>query len=254
VDLDLSGRRALITGASKGIGLAVARRLASEGADVAICARGEAHLNEAADQLRSGNTQVYPAICDAGDADALRGFVADAASTLGGLDIVVHNTSASVGRSLSQWQASFDLDLMPFVHLVDAAQPYLDSSDAAAVVAIGTAQAVETAPQAAANSYGAFKAAIIQHASALAHTLAAKRIRVNTVSPGPVWFTGGVWDNIRINSPQVYDSLVAQIPLGSMPTDDEIANAVAFLASPVAGHITGVNLVVDGGFTRRVQY
>ena len=253
MDLGLSGRRALITGASKGIGLAIARRLAAEGAAVAICARGESGVKEAANALASSGARVHAAAVDVADGEALRSFVAEAGEALGGLDIVVHNTSASAGKGLEQWQASFEIDLMPFVHLVEAAQPLLEASDAAAVVAIGTTNALETAPPAGANSYGAFKAAVIQYASALGHTLAPQGIRVNTVSPGPVWFAGGVWEMLKEHRPALYEGVVAQIPLGSMASDDDIANAVAFLASPAAGHVTGANLVVDGGFTKRVQ-
>jgi 3-oxoacyl-[acyl-carrier protein] reductase len=183
----------------------------------------------------------------------VRAFVAESIERLDGLDIVVHNTSASAQRGPEQWVNSFNIDLMPFVNLVDAAQPSLVSSGAGAVVAIGTTNAIETAPPASANSYGAMKAAVIQYASALGHTLAPVGIRVNTVSPGPVWFAGGVWEQLKDTRRGLYDSVVASIPLGSMATDEDVANAVAFLASPAAGHITGANLVVDGGLTKRVQ-
>ena len=253
MDLGLAGKRALVTGASKGIGLATARRLAAEGASLAICARGEAGLKEAANLLSENGATVHAAAVDVADGQALREFVADAADRLGGLDIAVHNTSASTQRGPEQWVNSFNIDLMPLVNLVEAAQPLLAASAAGAIVAIGTTNAIETAPPAGANSYGAMKAAVIQYASALGHTLAPTGIRVNTVSPGPVWFAGGVWEQLRDARPQLYESVVANIPLGSMATDEDVANAVAFLASPAAGHITGANLVVDGGFTKRVQ-
>lgn len=253
MDLGLAGKRALVTGASKGIGLAIARRFAAEGAAVAICARGETALKEAANVLAEGGAVVHAAAVDATDGDALRAFVAETIDRFDGLDIVVHNTSASVGRGPEQWLNSFNLDLMPLVHLVDAALPSLAASGSGAVVAIGTTNALETAPPAAPNSYGALKAAVIQYASALGHSLASQGVRVNTVSPGPVWFEGGVWETIKERMPDLHDSVVGSIPIGSMASDDDIANAVAFLASPVAGHITGANLVVDGGFTKRVQ-
>ena len=152
----------------------------------------------------------------------------------------MHNTSASAGRGPEQWINSFNLDLMPLVHLVDAAQPALAASGSGAVVAIGTTNALETAPPAGANSYGALKAAVIQYASALGHTLAPQGIRVNTVSPGP-----GVVPRRRVGDDQgarcreLYESVLANIPIGSMASDDDIANAITFLASPAAGHITG---------------
>jgi 3-oxoacyl-[acyl-carrier protein] reductase len=253
MDLGLTGKRALVTGASKGIGLAIARRMVAEGASVAICARGEARLKEASNALSESGATVHSAVVDAADQSSLHEFVEESAERLGGLDVVVHNTSASVGRGGDQWANSFNLDLMPLVHLVEAALPALEASGSGAVVAIGTTNALETVPPAGANSYGALKAAVIQYASALGHTLAPKGIRVNTVSPGPVWFEGSVWDGIKSRMGELFDSVVGSIPLGSMPTDEDIANAVAFLASPAAGHITAANLVVDGGFTKRVQ-
>jgi len=254
MDLGLVGKRALVTGASRGIGFAIARRLATEGAGVAICARGEEGLRAASAELSTEGVTVHAAVVDVADGDALRAFVTDAADRLGGLDIVVHNTSASVGRGLASWRASFDVDLMALVHLVEGAAPHLEASGAGSVVAIATTNALETAPPAGANSYGALKAAVIQHASALGHTLAPRGIRVNTVSPGPVYFEGGAWDAIKTHMASLYESTLAAIPLGKLAGPDDVANAVAFLASPAAGQITGVNLVVDGGFTKRVDY
>ncbi len=152
MDLGITGKRALVTGASKGIGFAIARRLAAEGASVAICARNESSLKEAANVLSERGTAVHWSAVDVADQEALRTFVGEAAERLDGLDIVVHNTSASVQRGPEQWVNSFTLDLMPFVTLVDAALPSLAASGIGAVVAIGTTNAIETVPPAAANS------------------------------------------------------------------------------------------------------
>src|SRR3954452_1763651 len=155
MDLGLAGKRVLVTGASKGIGLAIARRFVAEGASVAICARGEDGVKEAGNLLAEGGATVHTGVVDVADGDALRAFVEESADRLDGLDIVVHNTSASAGRGPEQWVNSFNLDLMPLVHLVEAATPALLASNAAAVVAIGTTNAIETAPPAGGQSYGA---------------------------------------------------------------------------------------------------
>jgi len=254
MDLGLAGKRVLVTGASRGIGRAIAQRFADEGASVAMCARGDDGLRKAADELTGGGATVHAATVDVADGDALKAFVAAAGLALGGLDVVVHNTSASVVRGPGSWRTSFDVDLMALVNLVEAAQPLLEQSGAGAIVSIATTNALETAPPAGANSYGALKAAIIQYASALGHTLAPRGVRVNTVSPGPTYFAGGAWETIKDKMTTLYESTLASIPLGKYGDPDDVARAVLFLASPAAGHITGVNLVVDGGFTKRVAF
>ena len=252
MDLGLSGKRAVVTGASRGIGRAIAEALADEGCALAICARNEDGLGEAAERLRAKGVAVAASALDVGDGDALKAWVARAADELGGLDVFVSNTSAGSGQGEESWYRSFEVDLMGLVRGVEAATPHLERSDAGSVVVVGTTAAVETfrGP----NSYGAVKAALLNYASALSQSLAPKGIRCNTVSPGPVYFEGGSWERIKTTTPPFYDQTLAAIPQGRMGTPEEVARVVAFVASPAASLVTGANLVADGGFTKRVDF
>ncbi|WP_194818165.1 SDR family NAD(P)-dependent oxidoreductase [Nocardia sp. XZ_19_385] len=253
MDLDLKGKRALITGGSRGIGLTIARTLLAEGAAVAICARDADRLEAAAAELAEHGTVVHRT-CDVADPDALAALVTETADALGGLDIVVANASASVGEGPQAWADNFRTDLMSLVTLIETAAPHLERSEAAAVVAIASTSALEAGILPTANSFGAFKAAMLQHTSAQARALGPSGIRVNSVSPGPVYFEGGAWDFIKSNIPALYEGSLAGTALGRLAAPEDVANAVAFLASPAARHITGVNLTVDGGFTNRFDY
>lgn len=254
MDLQLTGRKALVTGASRGIGRAIAETLAAEGCDLALCARGAESLEEFAGQLRAQGRAVVTASVDVADEASVTRFVQTAADGLGGLDIVVSNVSAGGLKGPDQWITSFRADLLAFVRLAEAAVPHLEQSDAASIVAVGTTSAFDTLPPTSANSYAALKAAVLQHASGLGHSLAAKGIRVNTVSPGPIDFPGGAWDSLHQNRPEFYEGIRARIPIGRLGRPEEVARAVVFLASPAASYSTAVNLVVDGGFVSRVQF
>lgn len=255
MDLGLAGRKALVTGASRGIGKAIATTLVAEGCDVAICARGEEGLAKVADELRAaGARRVHTGAFDVTDLSALEEFVGQSADALGGLDIVVSNVSAGASKDADQWQKSLDGDLLPFVRLLESATPHLEKSEAGAVIAIGTTNAFDTVRPASANAYSALKAAVLHHSAASARALAPRGIRVNTVSPGPVEFEGGDWDKIRQGRPEVYEEVKARIPVGRYGAPEDIARAVAYLASPAAAFCNGVNLVVDGGLVTRVQF
>ena len=254
MDLQLTGRKALVTGASRGIGRAIAEQLAAEGCDLALCARGLDSLQALADDLRASGRKVVTAAVDVSDEQAVADFVDTAARELSGLDVVISNVSAGGLKGPDQWKTSFHADLMAFVRLVEAAVPHLEQSDAAAIVALGTTSAFDTLPPTSANSYAALKAAVLQHASGLGHSLAAKGIRVNTVSPGPIDFPDGAWDKLHASRPEFYESIRSRIPIGRLGRPEEVARAVTFLASPAASFCTAVNLVVDGGFVSRVQF
>jgi 3-oxoacyl-[acyl-carrier protein] reductase len=254
MDLGLTGRKAIVTGASRGIGRSIAEVLAAEGCDLALCARGKDTLEEFAQELRQNGRTVLTEAVDVADENAVASYVESAAAELGGLDIVISNVSAGALKGPDQWESSFRADLLAFVRLVESATPHLERSDAAAIVAVGTTSAFDTLPPTSPNSYAALKAAVLQHASGLGHSLAPKGIRVNTVSPGPIDFPGGAWDKLHEARPEFYEGIRARIPVGRLGRADEVARAVAFLASPAASFCTAVNLVVDGGFVSRVQF
>lgn len=252
MDLGLDGCRALVTAASRGIGLAIAQTLADQGCDLAICARGEEGLELARKDLEARGAKVFTKILDVSDGDELETFVTEAGESLGGLDVFVSNASAGGGPGLAGWQPAFDIDVMGAVRGIHAATPLLAGSDAGSVVIIGSTAAVEYlgVPQA----YSAMKAALIAHANDMSQALAPQGIRVNVVSPGPIYFEGGNWEMIKQAMPKMYESALAQCAIGRMGTPEEVARAVVFLASPAASLITGANLVADGGFTKRVDF
>lgn len=252
MDLGLAGKKALITGSTRGIGRAIANLLAAEGADLAICSRNQEEVDSAVEQLSASGGKVVGAVVDVADKAAYQAWITSAGEELGGIDIFVPNVSAGGGDMSEQgWQKNFDIDLMGTTRGVEAALPFLKNSEAASIVIISSTAAVETfmGPQ----PYNAIKGALIIHAKQLSQALAPEGIRVNCVSPGPVFIEGGAWEYIKHNMSELYESTLAQIPQGRMGSAEEIANTVAFLASPAASLVTGVNLVADGGFTKRVQ-
>ena len=252
MDLGLEGRKALVTAASRGIGLAIAQTLADEGADVAICARSESGLESARKEIEGRGAKAFTRPVDVADGEALKAFVAEAGDALGGLDIVVANASAGAGTGDEAWQANLDIDVLGATRTVEAALPFLSESEAGSVVFISSTAALEFlgVPQ----PYNAMKAALIAHANDLSQSLAPRGIRVNVVSPGPIYFEGGNWEMIKQTMPAIYERTLAQCAIGRMGTPEEVARTVVFLASPAASLVTGANLVVDGGFTKRSAF
>jgi 3-oxoacyl-[acyl-carrier protein] reductase len=253
MDLGLQGRKVFITGATKGIGLAIAELFGEEGAAVAICARNEREVVATVERLRARGVSSVGRAVDVSDGSGLQRWVRDAAAELGGLDIVVPNVSAlAIGNDEGSWRAEFETDLMGSVRAVDAAMPYLEASDAASIVIISSVSGREI--DFAAGPYGVMKAALIHYAQGLAYRLAGKGIRANTVSPGNTYFEGGVWHRIERDNPALFSQALGLNPTGRMGTPKEMARAVVFLASPAASFTSGTNLVVDGALTRGVQF
>jgi NAD(P)-dependent dehydrogenase (short-subunit alcohol dehydrogenase family) len=253
MDLGLKGRRALVTGGSKGIGRRIAATFAEEGSDVAICARDASELAAAVEVLSEHGTRVVGTALDVADGAALAGWVEESAQRLGGVDIVVANVSAlAIPTSEKNWRTTFEVDLMHAVRLVDAALPHLERSDAGSIVTVSSVSGREI--DFTAGPYGTFKAALIHYTQGLAHQLAARGIRANTVSPGNVYFPGGVWAGIERNDPELFATALGLNPTGRMANPEEVARAVVFAASPAVPFMTGTNLVVDGALTRGVQF
>jgi 3-oxoacyl-[acyl-carrier protein] reductase len=246
MDLGLRGKSALVTGASRGIGRAIALRLAEEGAGVAICARGEQALRETEAELRTRSVPVYAAVCDVGDPEALDGFLDAARARLGGLQILVNNPSGlSFTDDEAAWQSSLNVDLMAAVRTCWKVAPWMAGSGGGAIINISSIAGLEALgfPPA----YCAAKAALFSHAKSLAIALGPQKIRVNTVAPGSIEFVGGLWARAKQDNPDFYNAIRKTIPWGRLGTPEEVADVVAFLASERASWVTGVCVAVDGG-------
>jgi NAD(P)-dependent dehydrogenase (short-subunit alcohol dehydrogenase family) len=253
MDLGLKGRRALVTGGTKGIGRRIAETFAQEGADVSVCARDAAEIKATTEELSEHGTKVIGQALDVADGAALAAWVLESANQLGGVDIVVANVSALAFPSVEEnWRASFEVDLLHTVRLVEAALPHLERSEAGSIVTVSSVSGREI--DFTAGPYGTFKAALIHYTQGLAFQLAGKGVRANTVSPGNVYFPGGAWENIEQNNPELFNHALGLNPTGRMANPEEIARAVVFVASPAVPFMTGTNVVVDGALTRGVQF
>ncbi|MCP5145121.1 MAG: SDR family oxidoreductase [Gammaproteobacteria bacterium] len=258
MDLKLKGRNVIVTGASRGIGLRIARQMAGEGANLAICARGREGVEQAVAELSSTyGVRVIGDAVDVTDADSYPQWITRAGEALGGIDVFVSNVSAGprVG-GVEGWRNMFDADMLGAVRGTEAALPFLRKSDIASIVFIASISGVMSKALASPgiHAYGSLKAALIAYGAQLAKTLAPEGIRVNTVSPGPIYFEGGPWDHIQRNMPAAYDAAIKECVIGRLGTPEEVASAVVFLASPVSGFTIGQNLHVDGGYMQHIAF
>lgn len=256
MDLQLKNKNAVVLGGTRGIGRAIADTLANEGVNVAICARNADQISDAVAALRDKGIRATGAAVDITDGASLRKWIEDAGSELGGIDVLISNAGAMAqGSDPAAWEANFRLDVLGAVNAFDAARPFLEKAaqqhgDAAFVII----SSVSAAEAESASSYGPIKAALIHYAKGLARQHAKRRIRANVVSPGMVYFEGGVWNMVENNAPEYFKQAMARNPTGRAATPQEIANAAVFLASPVSSYTTGVNLLVDGAISHRVNF
>jgi 3-oxoacyl-[acyl-carrier protein] reductase len=245
MQLELNGRNAVIAGGSRGIGRSIALAFARAGANVSICARGEAALRMTEGELRQSGHKVHAASCDLADGAAVASYIAAAGQALGGIDILVNNASGfGLSDDEAGWAASINVDLLAPVRASRAALPYLEQARGAIInisSISGLTHSARTPP------YGAVKAALIQLTLSQAASLAGKGIRVNCIAPGSIEFPGGSWEQRKTTDPKLYESIRRSIRFGRLGTPEEIANVALFLASSAASWVTGQTIAVDGG-------
>lgn len=245
MNLGLKGKNAIITGASKGIGKSIALSLAQEGVNVAICARGEEALRSAEHELIKEGVNVYAQSCDIGHTEKFEAFLDTVKDKFGSIDILVNNVSAlSLGDELNDWEASINIDLLGSVRATRKVIPWIIESGNGSILFISSVSGLESGSP---PAYAAAKAAVISYAKTMAIQLAPQHIRVNSIAPGSVEFSGGLWEMAKKHDRPFYDMVLGTIPSGRMGTPDEIAHVATFIVSPAASWVTGTCLAVDGG-------
>jgi len=199
------------------------------------------------------STTAYGSTCDVGDQEAVKAWVAQCAKESSKIDVVVANVSALAdGDGIEQWDASYKIDILSTYTVIQAALPELLKTQGNIVVinSVSGRDIDFTTP----GPYGAMKAALIHYVASLAHSLAPKGVRANTVSPGNIYIKDGVWGDIERDDPELFKRQMALNPMGRMGKREEVANAVVFLASEKSSFTSGTNLVVDGSLCTGVQF
>ncbi|TBR39705.1 MULTISPECIES: SDR family NAD(P)-dependent oxidoreductase [Dyella] len=244
--LPLPGYRVVIAGGSKGIGRSMALAFAQAGAAVSICARGETALEATREAIAAMDVTAHAQRCDLADATDIARYIEAAAQTLGGIDVLINNASGyGFSDDDAGWEAGFQIDLMAAVRASREALPHLKASGRASIIHTSSIAAFH--PRRHGAAYAAVKAALSHYTTSQALQLADAGIRVNAIAPGSIEFADGLWDRRRVEAPDMYRNTLAKIPFGRFGTPEEIAHAALFLASPLAGWITGQTLSVDGG-------
>jgi 3-oxoacyl-[acyl-carrier protein] reductase len=252
MDMGLAGKKVIMNGGAHGIGLETVKLFTAEGADVAFFSRDQSRIDAALAAVSGPGKAHGDAFDMNGNADGYKAWLSGAAEKLGGCDIFIHTASSSGMGATQDWHKGFEIDVMGAVLGIEALEGALEASGNGSVIFMSSTAAVETfiMPQA----FNALKAALITYASQLSQSLAPKGIRVNTVTPGPIEYPTGNWEMIKGAMPDFYNGTVAQMPMGRLGAPEEVARAIIFLASSASSYTSGVNLVVDGGFTKRVQF
>lgn len=253
MDLGLTGKRVIMNGGAHGLGLASLKLFAQEGADVAFMSRDQGKVDAAVADIGTHGGKVHGSAVDmVGSPDSYRAWLGSARDALGGCDIFVHMASSSGMGATGDWQRGLDVDIMGAVTGAEVLGDALEASGSGSIVFMSSTAAVETfiAPQA----FNALKAALITYGAQLSQAYAPKGVRVNTVSPGAIAYPGGNWEAIKQHVPPLYAGTLAQMPMGRFGEPEEVARAIVFVASPACPYMTGSNIVIDGGFTKRVQF
>ena len=252
MNLQLNDKVAIVTGSSRGIGLAIAHALAAEGGRITMCARTEARLRQAASEVEGtagGSGRVLPVTADVSTEAGADQVVTRTVETFGGVDVVVNNVSMAGGRGLldtsdAEWQEAIDQALVTTVRVTRLAVPHVQRRGGGSIIIIASIYGREAGGR---MTYNAVKAAQISLGKSLAQQLASSNIRVNTVSPGSIMFEGGSWWKRQQQDPDgIAEFVKRELPFGRFGSPEEVANVVAFLASPKASWISGTSVVVDG--------
>ena len=248
MNLQLSGKAAIVTGSSRGLGRAVASSLAAEGCRLCLCARGGDALDAAAAELRA-STDVVAVAADLSTSDGAVKVVGAAIEAFGGIDILVNNVATAKGADIvattdAEWQEAFDQTLYPAVRMSRLVVPHMRARGAGSIVMIASIWGRESGGR---MVYNAVKAAEISLAKAMAQQLAKDGIRVNSVAPGSILFPGGSWEKRQQADPAgIAEFVRAELPFGRFGRAEEVGDVVAFLASPRASWISGASITIDG--------
>ena len=253
MDLALTDKVAIVTGSSRGLGLASARALVAEGCRVCICARGEERLAEAAVEVEAAARRPNMVAAVQADVSTTAGVelvVARTVEAFGGIDILVNNVGRAGGAGLldtsdAEWQAAFDETLFPAIRASRLAVPHMRQRGGGVILMIASIYGREAGGR---MTYNAVKAAEISLAKALATQLAPLNIRVNSIAPGSIMFPGGSWHKRQQADPDgIAEFIRRELPFDRFGRPEEVGNVVTFLASPKASWISGASIVVDGG-------
>jgi 3-oxoacyl-[acyl-carrier protein] reductase len=252
----LQGKTLFITGASRGIGLAIALRAARDGANVAIAAKTtEPHpklpgtLYTAAAEIEKAGGRALPCVVDIRYEDQVLAAVEKTVATFGGIDILVNNVGLAKGAGITdttdaEWQEAFDQTLVPAIRASRMAVPHMRRRGGGSIIMIASIWGRESGGR---MTYNAVKAAEISLAKSMAQQLARDNIRVNSVAPGSILFPGGSWDRRQRDDPQgIAEFVTRELPFGRFGRPEEVGAVVAFLASPCSSWISGASVPVDG--------
>ncbi|HKT74073.1 MAG TPA: SDR family oxidoreductase [Steroidobacteraceae bacterium] len=255
MDLQFRDKHALVFGGSRGIGLAIVEALVAEGARVSFCARNSDQVTSVVSRLLAAGGDVHGAVVDFSDRAATQRWIA-ARAEAGGIDVAMLCVSSLVmGATGNDWEKAVATDIDGTVNAIQALRPHLERSAGhkgdAAIVQISTTAVCETVVT---SAYGPAKAAVAHYCKALARELGAKKVRINTVAPGMVYFEGGVWHKVEKAAPDRFAIAIGRNPTGRMATPKEVAAAAVFLASPRSSYTSGANLVIDGALTQTVHF
>lgn len=255
MNLGLSGKRAIVTGGSRGIGKATIDNFIAENMTVATCARGKSSLSKTTELWQQQGATVYSQAVDVTNEQHFTDWFNGAVDKMGGLDILISNVTTRVeSQGIDRWKETFEVDLLQHIRATELALPHLKQSQQPAIVYVASIASVMTANMPTEVEYGTMKAALVSYATQLANQLGKDNIRVNLVSPGPIHHKQGFWEVVKQKQPDLYQRACDISVFNRLGTTEEVANAITFLSSPAASNITAANLRVDGGAIKTVNF